>query len=441
MQYMDEVRSLRKRLAARHRAGEYAKCVVLGEKLIQLHKRNKNTYSVNFADDLFNLATSYEDAGRFERAKRLYSDSVSMIESLTGGGLEYADRLSVQAGVYSKTGDYITALGIYLQAEHIKKKKLGENHQEYADALYNVGNALFDGNMFIKAARTHEKALAIRAGDKTNIAYADSLNALGYCHEAMEEYAKAAGYFEEALKVTEKLVGAYSDGYVADLLNYAGFLCKTGDYGASIKHYNKAASFIKTMYTENHIHYAEALNLTAEAHEKEGNLKKALSLRSKALNIMKKTLGGNHLYIANSIKSLAVGYHAAGDRPKAVKNLRETLKIKELLIGCANEEYISDMLLLVSFYLEDANYKKTAETLKHALKRMKAPSAQGGTPPYFHGLSELYLLTNEMSKLKDALLNSDNLQNVSFSGDLQKSGAMMELLQKISEGINFSPGN
>jgi len=438
--YLDEVKILRNKLNARRNAGEHAKCVFLGEKLIQLHRKNKNTRSMNFADDLFNLAMVYEDMEKLERARVLYVDSLRLIQALLGEGTEYADRLTNLAVVSGKMGKHSVALAMFSKAEQIKLAKLGEYSPEAACAMHNLANCMFDQGLYERALEKHKQALAIRehnhsSGDTDgrDIAYADSLNACGYCHESLEQESEAEGYFLRAMDVTADVCGEESEEYVSGLLYYADFLCDNGRGGAAFKKYNKALRIFKKLYEDKSMKYAGAISTVANGFERAGDLKKALSLKITAIEMMRGIVGGDHLHFANTYKDIAIGFHSLGDVGNAIKNMRKALKIKQSTIGRMDDSYVRDLLALSLFYLEQLEYKHLAGTLKSVLKGVDPDDPK--IPPYYKGLRELCFLASEMAKLQSDI-DGNSFTSKPLSEDLKKIEALSTLLKLISENLS-----
>ncbi|MDR1705096.1 MAG: tetratricopeptide repeat protein [Clostridiales bacterium] len=432
MFYYDEVRTLRTKLTARHRAGEYGKCVYIGEKLIQLHKKNKNTESMNFADDLYNLAIVYEETGRLNRAIDLYADSMRVVETVSGKGLDYAKRLTNLGVLYGRNGEHKTAMDFYVMAEDIVKRILGREHPDAVDALYNYASSLFDAGQYKKALKKHTEALERRRQRPETLDLADSINACGYCHEAMENKEKADRCFTEALSVTERVAGAQTEEYISGLMYYGGYLSRTDRLDEAAKSFDKAALLLKKTYSENHIYYAGALGAAAEVYEKLGNMKKSLGLRLKTIAIMEKAIGGNHLYFANSLKAIALGYNELGNTGKAITVMNKALRIKGSLMGRGCAEYTRDALLMVMFYLERMEYKKMAEILGGVLKHIDADASEN--PEFYAGIRDLCLLSGEMAKIQQNIKNPEQNDSI-VSSDLRKAEAITDLLKRISERL------
>ena len=436
MYYLNEVKNLRNKLNAKRNAGEHERCVFIGEKLIQLHRRNKNTRSMNFADDTFNLAMVYEELGKLDRARFLYTESLRITEALSGQGTEYAERLTNLAIVLGKMGKTTSAFGMFTRVLIIKKERFGEESLEAAHALQNIANCLYDQDKFQEALDIYGQALQIRE-NKKDIYYADTLNACGNCFVAMQRPDMAEGYFLHALDVTAGINGEESEEYVNDLLAYADFLCdnefgnKKSQIKNAVKHYSKALKIYGKLYAGQNMNLSTAINNVAEGLIKTGEIKRALSLKLRALEIMKKDVGSNHLYFASVYRDVAVGFNKLGDKQNAIKNIRKSLKIKDSIVGRLNDSYVRDLLTLSLFYLEEPDYKRLSVLLKSTLKGVNFNDPE--IPPYYSGLRELWFLTSEMAKLHQSV--NGEYKGQPLSEDIKKIDALSQLFKLVSENL------
>lgn len=426
MFYLEEVSVLRNKLSTRRRAGEYAKCVFIGEKLVQLHRKHRNTQSMNFADDLFNLAHVYEDMGNLDRAKTLYMESLRVTEALFGYGQEYADRATNLAVVLLKTDRPDAALQLLTQAEQLRIVSYGDTSAEATIAMYNIAGCLYDMEEHDQALEKYGQVLALR--QRRDLLYIDSMNSCGYCHEAMGQMDDAADCFRRGLALMERLEGQLSDEYISCLLYYAEF-CEDYDRLAALRSYAKAMRIFKKLYADNAPVYAMALGMVAEGFERIGDMKKSLSARLLAVDIMKNKAGGNHLSFSNSYRKIAMDCHALGDTEGAIKHMRKALRIKENVIGRLNESFVKDLLTLALLHLENADYKRLSGTLKSALKGIDPDDAD--TPTYYKSLYELAFVTGEMAKLQADLGNNQR----PFSEDLKRVEALGDLFKQISDNL------
>lgn len=435
MLYHDEVKNMRGKLIARHQAGEFGKCVFIGEKLIRLHRQNKNTRSMSYADDLFNLAIIYEDMGRYQRAVGYYTESLKVLQELSGIGVSFAERLTNLAIAHNKAGEHLTALGIHSKALSILRKRLGQEHPIALESLSNLANCMLDAKMYKNALKTHLQALEILRHRPDSVALADCLNACGYSAEGLEDMEQAEGYFIEALDVIAKSFGTGCEFYVTSLLYLSEFWNRTGKHADAVKGYNKSAALLKKFDPGNRMGHAAALGGAAEAYEKLGDIKKSLSVRLRSLGVMEKSIGGNHLYLANMNKNIAMGYGAMGDSESAIRLLKKTLKIKESIIGRHNESYAKDVLALSYFYAERREYKKVTSTLKQFLKQVDLKDPE--TPSYYAEMNELCRVTGEIAvKLSKQASPEPIKGKVADNG----TGEVSELFRRVSGRLELDLG-
>ncbi len=147
------------------------------------------------------------------------------------------------------------AVGSYRKALTIKP--------DYADAYYNMGNALKDQRKLKEAVEAYSKALIIKPD------YAEAYNNMG---TAIEECGKP----EDAIEAYTKAITIKPE-YVEAYYNIGIALQKQGKPEDAIKAYNKALSIKPD--------YAEAFNNMGNALKEQGKIDKAITAYNKALSI------------------------------------------------------------------------------------------------------------------------------------------------------------
>ena len=126
-------------------------------------------------------------------------------------------------------GDYKAAETYYKQALEIRKKVLGEEHQDYAGSLNNLGILYSDMGDYKAAEPYYKQALEIqkKAFGEQHPSYAGSLNSLGVLYKKMGDYKAAEPYYKKALTIKKKALGEEHPDFLSTQNSFANLLLKT----------------------------------------------------------------------------------------------------------------------------------------------------------------------------------------------------------------------
>ncbi len=123
-----------------------------------------------------------------------------------------------------------------------------------------------------------------------------SLNNLGYQLQATGDYKEARPYFEQALAIQEKSLGAAHPDTISSLNNLGGLLKIMGDYKGARPYYERALAINKKALGPEHPDTAQSLNNLGEMLYEMGDLVGAQPYYEQALAIHEVALGSDHLY-------------------------------------------------------------------------------------------------------------------------------------------------
>lgn len=116
----------------------------------------------------------------------------------------YAKATNDLATMYFIKGDYRQAEMLMLEVMHVRKKKLGERHNEYAAILSNLG-LLYHRTYRLEKAEAFlldsKKIYEYNLNEKNMIRYARALNNLGILNKDMGRYREAERYHVEVRKI------------------------------------------------------------------------------------------------------------------------------------------------------------------------------------------------------------------------------------------------
>ncbi len=158
-------------------------------------------------------------------------------------------------------------------------------------------------------------------------------NETGYYLNFWADYAAARPYYERALAIREKVLGAEHPATASSLNNLAALLDSTGDYTAARPYYERALAIREKVLGVEHPDTANSLNNLAALLQATGDYAAAHPYYERALAIREKVLGVEHPDTASSLNNLAALLQATGDTAAARPYYERALAIFEKVLG------------------------------------------------------------------------------------------------------------
>jgi CHAT domain-containing protein len=154
------------------------------------------------------------------------------------------------------------------QARDLRKRRLGEDHPDYATSLHNLAGLYRDMGEYRQALPLYEQArdLYKRRLGEGHPAYATSLNHLAALYRAMGDYRRALPLYERARDLYKRRLGEGHPDYAASLNNLAVLYWDMGEYRQALPLYQQARDLYKRRLGEGHPAYATSLNNLAALH-------------------------------------------------------------------------------------------------------------------------------------------------------------------------------
>jgi tetratricopeptide (TPR) repeat protein len=188
--------------------------------------------------------------------------------------------------------------------------------------LYAAGNY----SAALVEAQNYESAVRVQFG--TNHAkYSSALTNLGRVYEAQGQYGEAEGFYQRALDIDEKALGASHSNVAVDLNDLANVFKEQGKYGEAEGLYRRALAIKEKALGSDHPDVSIALNNLAGAFKDQGKYGEAEGLYQRALAIREKALGASHPDVAKTLNNLAIVYKEQGKYGEAEGLLQRALAI------------------------------------------------------------------------------------------------------------------
>ena len=197
---------------------------------------------------------------------------------------------------------------------------------------------------------------------------ATSYNNIGLCYDNLGDYDKALEYYNKALKISEKVLGTEHPFTATSYNNIGACYDNLGDYDKALEYYNKALKIRKKVLGTEHPSTALSYNNIGACYNSLGDYDKALVYHNKALEIREKVLGAEHPFTATSYNNIGGCYNSLGDYDKALVYLNKALKISEKVLGTEHPSIAFSYNNIGGSYYRLGDYDKALEYLNKALK-------------------------------------------------------------------------
>ncbi len=203
--------------------------------------------------------------------------------------------LSAQKLTYD-IDDYDSALSLGLDVQKAAIKEHGEDTEEYATSLSNLGVVYNRLQEYKLAEPLHKEALKIRQNIFGN-KHPDvgvSLNNLGGMYQLKKQHKKATHFLRRALNISKESLGLKHPVTATTISNLGGSYRALGEFKKAKPLLKQALKIRKEILGDNHPNTADSLDSLGNLYFTQGQYTKAEQLVLQALEILEATLGLEH---------------------------------------------------------------------------------------------------------------------------------------------------
>jgi tetratricopeptide (TPR) repeat protein len=242
-----------------------------------------------------------------------------------------------------------------------------------ARLLHNAGFALNMDGDYASALPLYQQALAIseQVLGAEHPHTATSLNNLAALYRAMGDTARAVPLSQRALAIREQVLGAEHPSTATSLNNLAALYDSMGDYARALPLYQRALAITEQVLGAEHPSTATSLNNLAGLYYNMGDSARALPLYQRALAIREQVLGAEHPDTAQGLNNLAGLYYNMGDYPRALPLYQRALAIWEQVLGAEHPDTATSLNNLAALYRAMGDYTRALPLYQRALAIME----------------------------------------------------------------------
>ena len=307
--------------------------------------------------------------------------------------------------LYNDLGVVLEHLGLYGEAENIRKKTLNLKKQLYGDKAHQAiatsyGNLGFLYKTLCKyelAKENYTQALNQRLeifGDKPHEHIASSYINLGSLYDEIADYKTAEVFFNKSLAINKQLYGEKAHPDIADSYNnLGGFYIHQSNYKKAEKMCIMALNQYLELFGNNpHSDVAFSYGNLGSVYNNQGKYKEGEKYYLKALNIQKQIHGERaHPHVAIIYNNLGTLYDSQEDYKRAEEMFIKSLNLRLELYGkdkphdAVSHSYNN----LGNVYYKLGDYKRAEEYYKKALNILKQIHGEKDHPAIAIGYNNL----------------------------------------------------
>ncbi len=302
-------------------------------------------------------------------------------------------------------------LGVPASADDPPKKLSAEERKQLEEQrmeLNTAGFKAYQANEYGDAQKALEQSLAVARRLYPNADFPDghanlsnSLNNLGFLHQAQGKYATAEALLKEALDTKKRLFKGDHTSVAIGLNNLAALYQDQGNLANAEPLYEESLAMCKRLFKDDHVDVARSLGNLGALYQHRGQLDKAEPLLKEALAITGRLFKGDHPKLALAMNNLGVLYRDRGQLADAEPLYAEALAMYKRLFKDDHPNVALALNNLAALYNAQSKYADAEPLYKEALAMCKR-LFKGDHPNVARGLHNLGFLYLSQKKLTDA---------------------------------------
>lgn len=275
---------------------------------------------------------------RIERTDAIYTKLETLATEADYDEVEHAKLLADYGSFLEKYARYARALEKFQAALKIRRRVLGDEHQDTAQSFSDMGRVYEDLGDYDEALEKYTDALSINEqlfGDNhlsTALSYYD----IGRLFEkwgARGDFATALGYCKTALDVVKRIMGEDHPSVATILSEIGRIYYRMEDYRRALENYEEALRIEERVLGQDHLSMPASYNNIGLVYHHLNDDEKALEYCEKALDVEIRILGENHPSTASIYNGIGDIYYSLGKYEMALEYCERALRIKERVLG------------------------------------------------------------------------------------------------------------
>jgi tetratricopeptide (TPR) repeat protein len=296
---------------------KYAEAETCAREAVEIVRGIHGAESVEAAAAMYGLGMAFVGAGKLAEAKATGGAILTIVTSRSAGespgvgkpdpAKVETDALLVLFSVAIAEEDYSNALALARQRLALSKKRVGDRHPEFAQALSDFGlGQMYTGDL-AGAEQTFLEVIdldiATLGPDHPEVASAREN--LGNVYFRQGQLDKTAKNLEVVLAMRRKALGDDSEPVARSLANIGTVYLRAGNYEPSVTNYREAIERLGKKLGPEHPDVGTTLSGMGQAYRKLGKYPESEAAFKRALDIQVKALGEDNAVSQRTIKAIA----------------------------------------------------------------------------------------------------------------------------------------
>ena len=310
-----------------------------------------------------NLAGTYRDAGRLDKAIALYEQTLE--DSIRILGPDHPDTLTARnnlAGAYRASGRLEEAITLYEQVFSGRSRVLGPDHRSTLTARDHLADTYWEAGRLDEAITLKKQILAdaMRIMGPDSPGASAARNNLAATYRDAGRLDEAIALFEQNLDDVARTLGLNHPETLASRHSLAGVYRDAGRLDEAIPLFEQnLAEFIRILGPDRPDTFTSRSTL-AGAYQAAGRLDEAIALYEQTLEDSTRILGPAHPVTLTSRNNLAGAYRYAGRLDDAIRLFEDNLEASIRILGPQDPRTLTSRDHLAGAYraagrIEDAN--------------------------------------------------------------------------------------
>jgi hypothetical protein len=303
---------------------------------------------------MHNLANSYADAGRTQKALGLRKETLELQKvSLGADHPDTLISLTTLANSYQAAGRTQEAIKLHEETLQLQKTKLGPDHPHTLASMNNLATSYFAAGRNKEALKLREETLQLMKAklgpDHPNTLH--SMNNLAASYTSVGRNQDAIKLCEETLWLRKAKLGPDHADTLGSMNNLAYLYADAGRTQDALRMHEETLELRKVKLGPQHPDTLVSMSNLAASYHSTGRTQEALKLFQETFQLMKANLGPDHPETLRSMINLGASYTAAGRTQEALKLKEETLRIQKAKLGPDHPDTLLSMNNLANSYI------------------------------------------------------------------------------------------
>jgi CHAT domain-containing protein len=275
----------------------------------------------------------------------------------------YAEACFNEGRIHHIKGDYQTAVEWYVPSMRIRKRVLGDLHEDYGKSLNNLAVAYKKLGRFESAEPLYKGALLVRRNlfGERSAPFAAALGNLAVLYRELGNYEDAEALNLKALEIRKEVLGDQHPHYVLNLLNLGAFYYEIDQFDKAETYYLRVKTYYESSSNTQDIDYLKAIDNLGSVYLAKRDYELAEKYYLLALQEVEKELGPKNELTATVHNHLGLLHLETAAFDKGQYHLEKALSTLEALDMKTHQSYGFYRQNLGSLFYEMGAYEQAKQ--------------------------------------------------------------------------------